>query len=257
MKSFNFILIGVLAFVLSACTPGKDQLKKMLEENPDILTNAIEKNPTQIMDSLNTAVRNAQKKQFEDREKQAEKEREDEFANPKTPKVDDSRIVGKKDAPITIVEYSDFECPFCKKGFDTVNEVKKKYGDKIKFIYKHLPLDFHPMAMPSARYYEAIAMQSLDKAHQFHNMIFENQDKLKSKKEDYLKEAARKVGADMGKLKSDLDSAKVKDQIQADMDEARTFGFTGTPGFLVNGVSIRGAYGADEFDKIIEKQLKK
>lgn len=257
MKNFKIVIIAAIAFVLSACTPGKDQMKKMLEENPDILTNAIEKNPTQVMEALNNAVRNAQRKQFEDREKQAEKEREDEFANPKQPKLDDSRIIGKKDAPITIVEYSDFECPFCKKGYDTVNEVKKKYGDKVRFVYKHLPLDFHPLAMPAAKYFEAIAMQSLDKAHQFHDTVFESQDKLKAKKEEFLKEAARKVGADMGKLKEDLGSAKVKDQIQADMDEARTFGFTGTPGFLVNGVSIRGAYGADEFDKIIEKQLKK
>lgn len=260
MKNINKFLVifaSALTMVLTGCY-GKDQIKKALEENPDILTNAIEKNPTQIMEALNTAVRTAQRKQFEDREKEQEKERESEFANPKTPKIDDKRAMrGKNDAPITIVEYSDFECPFCKKGYDTMKEVKSKYGDKIRFIFKHLPLDFHPMAMPAAKYFEAIALQSPEKAYAFHDIIYSKQEDLKSKKEDFLKKAAKEVGADMGKLKSELDSDVVKQRIQSDMDEAKTFGFTGTPGFLVNGVSIRGAYGADEFAKIIDRQLSK
>ena len=261
MKHFNkfvVIFVAALTMVLTGCNIGKDQLKKTLEENPDILTNAIEKNPSQIMEALNTAVRTAQRKQFEDREKEQEKEREAEFSNPKAPKIDEKRAIrGKNDAPITIVEYSDFECPFCKKGYDTVKEVKAKYGDKVRFIFKHLPLDFHPMAMPSAKYFEAIALQSPDKAYAFHDIIYTKQEDLKTKKEEFLKKAAKDVGADLNKLKTDLNSEVVKERIQADMDEARTFGFTGTPGFLVNGVSIRGAYGADEFIKIIEKHLAK
>ncbi len=244
-----------LALVLTGCT-GKDHVKKLLEENPDILTNAIEKNPSQIMESLNNAVRIAQKKQFEDREKEQVKERDAEFANPKVPKIDEKRAFrGAAGAPITIVEYSDFECPFCKKGYETIKEVKAKYGDKIRFEFKHLPLDFHPMAMPSARYFEAIALQSADKAYAFHDLIYSQQENLKAKKEEFLKDSAKKVGADMAKLKTDLSSEEVKTRIKTDMDEARSFGFTGTPGFLVNGVSIRGAYGADEFEKIIDKHL--
>jgi protein-disulfide isomerase len=163
---------------------------------------------------------------------------------------------GPKDAPITIVEYSDFECPYCSRGYRTIQEVKEKYKGKIRFVFKHLPLDFHPMAMPAAQYFEAIALQSPEKAYKFHDYVFENQDKLKTGKEKFLDEAARKAGADLAKVKTDMKSDTVMKRIEADMEEAKQFGISGTPGFIINGVSLRGAYPADKFAEIIDRQLK-
>lgn len=255
MKTLKILATLVIALSLSGCFGSKDSLKKMLEENPDILTNAIEKNPDKIMEALNNAVREAQKKQFEDREKSLTKERDEEFKNPKKPAIAAERIWGSKDAPVIIVEYSDFECPYCKKGYSTIEEVKKKYGDKVAVLFKHLPLDFHPMALPAARYYEAIAMQDINKAKKFHDKVFEKQGDMTSKKEKFLDSVTREVGADLEKVKKDINSEAVKKRIDADMEEARGFGFNGTPGFLVNGVSIRGAYPAEEFSKIIDQHL--
>ena len=183
------------------CSPSKDGLKKMMEENPEIIFNAIEKNPKAFIDTVNKAATNARREAQEDAQKAEEDRIEEEFKNPKKPEVNEKRVTfGPKSAPITIVEYSDFECPYCERGYKTVKEVQKEYGDKVRVVYKHLPLDFHPMAEPAAKYFEAISLQSHSKAEKFHDLIFENQNELKRKKEGYLQEAAKKAGANMSKL---------------------------------------------------------
>ena len=98
-------------------------------------------------------------------------------------------------------------------------------------------------------------MQDPVKAEKFHDNIFENQKKLNSGKEKFLKELAKKVGADMKKLAKDIESDAVKKIVESDMAEAKKFGFSGTPGFLVNGVSLKGAYPFAEFKKIIDRHL--
>src|SRR5690606_20546936 len=143
----------------------------------------------------------------------------------------DESFRGNKDAPITLVEYSDFECPFCARGFNTVMELMNKYKGKIRFVYKHLPLSFHPQAMPASQYYEAIRLQNEEKAFKFHDEIYQNQRGLQSG-EKFLKDIAKKVGADMGRLAKDVNSEAVKKRIEADIEEANKFGFQGTPGFL-------------------------
>lgn len=243
------------ALLFSGCV-SKDQLKKTIEENPDIITDAIKKNPVKFMEALNDAAQEARKK---DRDKQAEQEAqglEEEFKNPKKPEVDEARVIfGNKSAPVTIVEYSDFECPFCSRGYQVIDQVKKKYGDKVRVVYKHLPLSFHPMAEPAARYFESIALQGHDKAEKFHDLVFQNQEKLKGEKEKFLQDAAKKSGADVKKVLAEINSEKVSANIKKDMAEAEKFGFSGTPGFLVNGVSVRGAYPLDHFEKIIDRHL--
>jgi len=154
------------------------------------------------------------------------------------------------------VEYSDFQCPYCQRGFGTVEEVRRKYGNKIRFVLKHLPLDFHGMAMPAAKRFEAIARQSDEKAYAFHDEVFANQERLVAEGEKFLDATAEKVGANVAKMKKDMESQDVRKTIQADMDEARKFGFSGTPGFIVGGVSLRGAYPAVRFEEIIDRRLK-
>ncbi|NBT58846.1 hypothetical protein EBT16_08700 [bacterium] len=87
-------------------------------------------------------------------------QREDEFKSPKKPKLSKDRaVLGSLSSPIIIVAYSDFQCPYCSRGANTIEEVRKKYGKKVAFVFKHLPLPFHPMAQPAAEYFEAIALQ--------------------------------------------------------------------------------------------------
>jgi protein-disulfide isomerase len=250
------LLLSLLALVF-AVGCGK-QIEKAIENNPDIVFNAIKKNPKRFVEVVNEAVRTAQESSREDEAKEEAARLEEEFKNPKQPVIEDGRVIfGNKSAPITIVEYSDFQCPYCQRGFMTMKEVEKMYGDKIRVIFKHLPLDFHPMAMPAAKMFEAISLQDHKKAEKFHDEVFTNQKDLNQGGEEFLKKVAKKVGADVKKMEKDMNSEAVTKKIATDMEEAKKFEFSGTPGFLINGVSLKGAYPPPEFKKIIDRHLAK
>ncbi len=251
----RMIFLAAALILATACT-SKDDLKKMLKENPDIITEAIEANPNKFIDALNNAVKAAQEGEGKRREDEEKKALEESFNNPLQAEIrPDESFRGNKDAPITLVEYSDFECPFCARGYNTVTELMKKYDGKIRFVYKHLPLSFHPQAMPASQYYEAIRLQDPKKAWEFHDRIYNDQRKLQNG-EAFLKSIAKDLKVDMKKLENDIKSEAVQKRIDADMAEAAKFGFQGTPGFLLNGIPVKGAYPASHFDGIIE-ELKK
>ena len=250
------LLLAPLAILLALGCTSKSQVQKMVEENPDIVFAAIKANPKKFVEVVNEAVKKAQESSHEDEAKQEQARMEEEMKNPKVPVVEDGRVIfGAKAAPITIVEYSDFQCPYCSRGYLTVKEVEKAYGDKVRIVFKHLPLEFHPLAMPAAKYFEAIALQDHTKAEKFHDEIFKNQKDLNQDGEKFLKNMAKKVGANLAKVEKDINSEAVQKRIAADMEEAKKFDFQGTPGFLINGISLRGAYPAPEFKKIIDKLL--
>lgn len=256
MKALRIFGIGALALSLVNCAPSSKQLKEAIEKDPSIVFVAIEKDPEQFIEVVNKAAQNAQRKAQEKAVQEEGKKRDEEFASPLKAEVEEGRVIfGPKDAKITVIEYSDFECPYCSKGHATVDEVMKAYPNDVRVVFKHLPLDFHPMAMPAARYFEAVAMQGHDKAKKFYDLVFENQGDLRSKKEGALKDFAKRAGADLKKVEKDLSSETITKRIETDMEEAKKFNFSGTPGFLINGVSLRGAYPFSEFKDIIERHL--
>lgn len=244
------------AFTLSACAPSAKQLKEAIEKDPSIVFAAIEKDPAKFIEVVNKAAQEAQRTAGERQAEDEKKSRDEEFKNPLQPVIEEGRVIfGKADAPITIVEYSDFQCPFCSRGYQTMKQVEKEYAGKVRVVFKHLPLDFHPLAMPAAQYFEAIGMQSHEKAEKFHDAIFTNQAQMKEKGEKLFTETAKKLGVDMKKLEADLKSEAVQARIAADMEEAKKFNMSGTPGFIINGVSLRGAYPFSEFKAIIDRHL--
>lgn len=244
-KKMSIAVLLASSFLLTGCI--EDQVFKAIENNPEKFFESVKKAEEKYKEVLAT-------KQEED----SKKALDEEFNNPKEAKISEDRVFfGGKEAPITIVEYSDFQCPFCTRGYNTVKQVMDEYGDKVRVLYKHLPLDFHPLALPAAKYFEAIAIQSHEKAEKFHDIMFDQQDRMKSEGEDFLKAAAKKVGADVAKVLKDIKSDKVEAQVKEDMAEAQKFGFSGTPGFLINGVSVKGAYPFDHFKMIIDKHLEK
>jgi protein-disulfide isomerase len=249
----------LLALPAAALT--REELQKALEANPDLVLSAIKKaDKAAFFEHVMESQRDYQTKKAQEEEAKEKSELEASFKNPYKPAIDDkTRIRGDKNAPITIVEYADYQCPYCGVrspngglgGYGTAEEVRKKYGAKVRFIFKHLPLvAIHPMALPTAKWVEAVAIQSPDKAWVFHDKMFQNQNQLN---EEFFRKTVKELGLDVQKAAADVGSQAVADKIETDTKEAKGFGFTGTPGFLINGIPLRGAYPPEEFDKIITR----
>lgn len=259
MFKLNKIIVVIGCLGLVSCMSEsqlKDKMTKVLKDNPQIVIDSIKENPADYIMAIQDAAKNAQGELAKKREQEEQKKLEATYDNPLNPEIrSDESFRGPKDAPLTLVEYSDFECPFCARGFNTVMELIKKYGDNIRFVYKHLPLSFHKQAMVSSQYYEALRLQNPEFAFKFHDELYKNQSKIKSG-EKFFKSVAKKIGANMSKLKKDVKSKAVQDRIDADLKEAAKFGMQGTPGFILNGVPVKGAYPTSHFVGIVE-ELKK
>lgn len=161
---------------------------------------------------------------------------------------------GDVDAPVTIVEFSDFECPFCSRVKDTLAALKHKYGpERLRLVFKHNPLAFHKLARPAAETAAAVhALAGSDAFFAFHDLVFMNQRDISP---ENLERWAEAVGVPLPQLRAELDSGKPRDKVDADMQLAAKLGATGTPAFRVNGVTISGAQPIDLFLTTIEEQL--
>jgi len=175
-------------------------------------------------------------------------------ATPKrSPAIDAARIVrGNPDAAITIFEYTDFQCPYCRQGAKTIDEVMARYEGQVRLIVKHLPLPLlHPMAMSCALYFEAISLQSAGKAWAFYDRLFLDQRALAGG-EPYLQGIAAALDVDMRRLEQDLRSPSLRERISADLKESEQYKFDGVPAFVVNGQVVEGAQPAQRFFDLID-----
>jgi protein-disulfide isomerase len=164
-----------------------------------------------------------------------------------------SNVLGSRDAKVTIVEFSDFQCPACGSAQPVVKDIIAEYGDKILFVYRHFPIiTAHPYALKAAEAAEAAGEQG--KFWEYHDVLFENQEELK---DDDLKKYAKEIGLDMKKFENALKTGKFKDKVTADMDDGDKFGVSATPTFFVNGEVHRGALTFEEFKELIDKELAK
>ncbi len=170
---------------------------------------------------------------------------------------------GNPDAPVTIVEYSDFQCPYCARGAATVDEILEKYPEDVKVVFQHFPLGFHPWAKPAAVAAHCVGMQNGDAFWSLHDSYFANQKALTpenvlEKTKEYLAES----GIDMAKYTAcaeDKESAEYKDAlaaVDASMANGGKRGVSGTPGFFVNGHFINGAQPLAAFEPLIEAAKK-
>ena len=166
--------------------------------------------------------------------------------------VGDAPTKGGKQPKVTIVEFSDFQCPFCSRVNGTLEQLTKDYGDDVSISFRHNPLPFHNNAMPAALAAEAAREQG--KFWQMHDKLFANQQNLDRPS---LEKLAQEIGLDMNKFKAALDKEKNKERIKKDMDDAAKFGARGTPNFFINGRNFRGAQPLESFKEVINDELKK
>ena len=161
-------------------------------------------------------------------------------------------VRGNPDAKLAIVEFSDFQCPFCGRVEPTLAQIEKQYGDQIKVVFKHLPLSIHPKAPAAHAAAEAAHLQG--KFWEMHDLIFADQ---KGMSEDRYLQYAKQIGLDVDKFKADLASDEVKKRVAADVSEAGKLGVSGTPAFFVNGRFISGAQPLSTFQTMIDEELGK
>jgi protein-disulfide isomerase len=158
---------------------------------------------------------------------------------------------GPESAKVTVVEFSDFQCPFCSRVTPTLNQIEEAYGKDVRIVFKHLPLRMHTKAPAAHAAAEAAHRQG--KFWEMHDKIFANQRELTEAK--YV-EYATELGLDVEKFKKDSASAEVKKKVDNDAKEAAALGVTGTPGFFINGLFLSGARPFDSFKTVIDKELK-
>ncbi len=176
---------------------------------------------------------------------------EDQFKNPVKIDLGEAPIKGKKDAKVTIVEFSDFQCPFCQRGASLMEEVLKAYPNDVKIAFKHYPLPFHQDAKPASR--AAYAAGKQGKFWEMHDLLFANQQELK--RESFIKWAGD-LGLNVEKFTADFDSEASSKLVDADVKVGMDNGVRGTPAFFVNGVMLSGARPLDQFKGIIDRWLK-
>ncbi len=171
------------------------------------------------------------------------------------PVLKEDPVLGPADAPVTIVIFSDFQCPFCKRVEDTMKKVRETYGNDVRIVWKDNTLPFHPRAKPAA----ALARMAYDTKGDkgfwdAHEALFESQPKLEDAD---LEGIAKKLGIDWARTKAAIDSGKYDKLFGASMDLAADFGAQGTPHFFVNGYRVKGAQPFEKFKEVIDAQLAK
>jgi protein-disulfide isomerase len=157
---------------------------------------------------------------------------------------------GPAGAPVEIIEFSDFQCPFCFRATPTIRQVMSTYGDKVRLVYRHFPLPNHPNARSAAEAAACAAEQG--KFWEYHDRLFADQSKLSQAD---LKQSAAAVGLDAAKFDNCLDSHKLKAKVDEDVAAGQEAGIDGTPAFFINGRAISGAQPFDMFKRIVDEEL--
>jgi protein-disulfide isomerase len=157
---------------------------------------------------------------------------------------------GPENAKITLVEFSDFECPFCARAKETVDKVMKKYDGKVKLVFRHFPLSFHPHAKKAAE--ASVCAHAQNKFWPFYDALYADQGKLEDKE---LRGTAEKVGLNLSQYDTCMQKNEGSAIVDEDMRAAEKAGVKGTPAFFINGIVLSGAQPFEQFEQVIEQEL--
>ncbi|WP_421902002.1 DsbA family protein [Maridesulfovibrio sp.] len=228
----------------------KDQIAEVIRENPQIVIDAMRENS---MDMLAIVEQGIDQREKLKREAMLVAE----IKNPYQPRIWAERpMLGNPDAPVTIVEYTDFLCPYCSKGAKVVSRLVNEQPEKYKLVFKHLPM--HKNSRELALVFEAIAQFNKSKAYKFHDLAFDRQKELYEDKEGVvLGKILEEIGVNPDQLQKSLNSPQLQEFLLADEKEAGEFRIDATPTFLVNGVSVRGYLPADRFEQMVDMIMEK
>ncbi len=162
--------------------------------------------------------------------------------------IDDSPLRGSPMAPVTIYEFSDFQCPYCKTAAPALKKIVEESDGKVKLVFKHYPLPMHPKAREAAK--ATIAADRQGKFWEMHDLLFENQAELQ--RASFTK-YAEQLGLDVNRFKADMQSEETERRVEADIKQGRAVGVDSTPSIYVN--DRRFVFPVDELDVYIEEEL--
>jgi protein-disulfide isomerase len=165
--------------------------------------------------------------------------------------IDGSPVIGPADAKVTIVEFADFQCPYCLRANPTVDKILADYPKEVRRVFKHFPLSFHQQAMNAHR--ATLAAKEQGKFWEMHDLVFKSPQSLD---EATMKAHAKTLGLDLAKFEKDYASDKVKEVIDRDIKQGQTVGVRGTPAFFINGRLLSGAQPYEAFKARIDEELK-
>jgi protein-disulfide isomerase len=174
--------------------------------------------------------------------------------------TEDDHVFGDREAQITIVEYSDFQCPACAQYEPVLKRLTEDYPDDVRVVYRHFPLrSIHANAEPAARASEAAALQGEFQA--YHDELFDTQDEWSSlrggERDDFFVEIARGLELNVEEFKTDYESEEVKEAVRSDLQAAQDLGLNSTPSIFLNGVRIQNPSGYQAFAELIEAEIER
>lgn len=243
------LLLLIPQNVSAASTPElKAQVESILRENPDILLSIIREHSEQVLIALREGNSKAKIAAMKAQWKQ-------DVTVSKTVALKDRAIRGNEDAPVTIVAFSDFTCPYCERAAFTLNSLMSHYGKTVRFVFKNYPLASHENARLASQYFVAANNFDSDKAWKLYDEFFANREALIAQGEPFMQKLAKKVGLDPEKLAKEARAESVNAIIDEDMADAKALELEGTPYFLVNNILIRGALPLDLYSEAVEIAL--
>lgn len=209
------------------------QVLEVIRRHPDVILEAVGK----YQDQQRKAQRSAEIKAF--------------LKNPLKVDISNAPILGPADAAVTLVEFSDFQCPFCVRSQTVLSALKEKYKGKLRIAYVHFPLEkLHPQAKPAALAAWAAGQQG--KFFEYHDRLFALEEKILPTS---FEEIARDLKLDLVRFNRDRDSPEAKAQIEADLQIGEKLGVKSTPTFVLNGIPLEGAQPLEDFEEIIKLVL--
>ncbi|MBK4730065.1 thioredoxin domain-containing protein [Oxynema sp. CENA135] len=240
--SFILCTLLVCSTVLTSCTTSNSATDDTQLEQK--VLEVIRENPEVILES----VQQYQQQKEEQMQQARQKFLQQMLENPGST-IEDSPTKGASDRKIVLLEFSDFQCPFCARAHETVKTFMEKHNDTVTLAYKHLPLaSIHPQAIPASK--AAWAAQQQDKFWDYYDALFEQQNRLG---EELYLEIARNLKLDLEQFNRDREGQAATNAIEKDLQLAKTLGINGTPFFIMNGETFAGAVELSEMENVLAK----
>ena len=224
------------------------ELTILLRQHPEIVLDVLKEHSETILDI-------AQQGSNQRRLRSLQAQWKGDMQQPKKVNLNGRPVLGPKDAPVTIVAFSDFTCPYCEQGAHILRQIVQTYGNKVRIVFKHMPLDEQSLGVLASKYFIAASLQNADKAWQLYDKMFMNRDKLITDGEAFIRKSAEEVGLQMAKLRRDLKNKVVEQTLTEDLSDAKQLNIEGTPYFLVNNLVVRGALQYNLFKGAVDMAL--